>query len=500
MTSPASALLFVSRCPRWLALSLWLLTVVGCGRDPNDSAAISESVAISDPTEPSLVQPAIGSDSAVKRSTERPAVETPEESIADAKTLLVQAGEALQAGNIRVAGQTIRQAVLMEPNDPQIVFTMAMVLGQEHRFPEAVLMLDKLSRDVPETRLPALGQTAEWLVIQGDWKEAESRFREVLEEVPDAAMAHRQLALLLLRQGRQHQASSHLQALCRLGNIEEIELRCLLNHDGPFAADFGRDSLEPIGSLGQARWAISNEDWDQAASVLMAVDSRTPSEWALLGRVHAMRGDMPSLEAWASDSGNDELPISDAWFARGVLEEHRSNHDTATHYFCNAILLCPTDHEAYQRMSASLAAAGALAEAEQALQRGSWLVKTQEIGNAMAKSDRRDENQIAELVRLLDQLRRPLESLSWRAVGVAYGSSWLSPDQQRSLLLDINRERLRWMKEPQLPPSEAFICCGLSARTSTPTAQLKRDSIKENRNQPKAKASQAIIDMPSVEN
>ncbi len=187
---------------------------------------------------------------------------------------------------------------------------------------------------------------------------------------------------------------------------------------------------------------------------------------------------MSSLERWAVDAA--DLTVADAWFARGVLADHQSDHELAARYFCRVVLLDPTDHEAYQRMSKSLTAAGSLAEADQARQRADWLVQTQEIGSAMAKSDRRDGAQIAELIELLDQLRRPLESLSWQAVAVAYGSSTLTADQQRSRLNDINRERLRRINEPQTPPDEAFLCCGVPSLAGSAEVQPEIESVDES--------------------
>lgn len=461
MTSPPSALPSESTRSLSLGFCLLLLTFVSCTREAKDLAATPEPAASPEPTKLSSPEPSIASDPPGQTSVEPMPVEDRTVKIDDAKTLLMQAGEALQAGNIQAAGRAIRQAVSIQPDDPQIVFTMAIVLGQEHRFPEAVMVLDKLSQEVPETRLPALGQTAEWLVIQGKWKEAELRFRKVLQEVPDAAMAHRQLAQLLLRQGQRHQAANHLQALCELGNVEEIELRAMLSHADPFAADLSRESLEPIGPLGQARWAISNDDWDRAASELTAADHRTPDESALLGRVHAIIGDMASLEKWAVD--NADLTLADAWFARGVLAAHRSDHEAAVRFFCQVVLLDPTDHQGYERMSKSLLAMGSESEAKQSAERASWLVRSQEIGNAMAISGVRNAAKLTELVELLDRLRRPLESVCWRAVRFAYVRSELSTEQQRAEINDIKRRRSLGTNEAKTTPSENFICCGVDS-------------------------------------
>ena len=46
---------------------------------------------------------------------------------------------------------------------------MALLLADRHRYPEAIRMLDELAKTNAEIRLPAMGQTADWLIKSGDW-------------------------------------------------------------------------------------------------------------------------------------------------------------------------------------------------------------------------------------------------------------------------------------------------------------------------------------------
>jgi len=456
----------------------WLLLVAGCQRNENEVVAVPKSTRsrVAEPPPTSVAEPPIASEVSADDAGD---VRVPPSN--EAPFFLTRTDEALLREDIQAAGQAIRQAVSLQPDNPQIVFTMALVLAREHRFPEAVRMLDRLSQKVPETRLPGLGQTAEWLVVQGKWKEAESRFRSVLKEAPDAAIAHRQLAQLLLREGRRLEAARSLLALCRLGNVEEIELRALLSHVDPFAADLARESLEPIGPLGQARQAISDREWDRAANLLLASDPRTTEESALLGRVYAGRGDIAFLESWANEYPGADLPVQDAWFARGVLAANQSDHELAVQHFCRAVVLDPADEQAYERMALSLTSLGRLAQAEQARQRALWLAETREIGNQMATSDRRDIAQIKRLGDLLDQLRRPFESLSWQAVGIAYRRSELTADQQQAQLSDINRRRVRRIDTVQTSLDEDFLCCGVKLATIDPTIPITTESIQSGK-------------------
>ncbi len=132
-------------------------------------------------------------------------------------------------------------------------------------------------------RLPVLGQTAEWLVLQGQWSQAEQRYQTLLDELPDAGLVHRKLAQLLLRQGRRLEAATHLRQSCRLGDIEELDLRALLMVVHPFPGDAIKDQLDPIGSMGQARYEISQGNLDAAIERLQQSTTPSPATAALMG-------------------------------------------------------------------------------------------------------------------------------------------------------------------------------------------------------------------------
>tara|TARA_R110002073_G_scaffold176633_3_gene334339 strand:- start:8418 stop:9767 length:1350 start_codon:yes stop_codon:yes gene_type:complete len=423
------------------------LWVISCGCTPEQSLSV--------PADPVVETPPV--------PPEQLAPVTPE---IDLPSLLLTATQALETGRIEAAGNSIRKAFAMAPENPQVAFTMALVLGEEHRYPEAIMMLDELAEAVPETQLPALGQTAEWLVQSGDWDAAETRYRAVLDAVPDASMAHRQLARLLVRQGRRLEAAQHLKALCEQGNVEEIELRALLSLSEPFAADAIREQFDPIGSLGRARAAAGMEQWDLVIAELKSAVSQTPAESALLGRAYAEQKDFESLKQWDKSNAVTDNENADAWFARGVSAAHGQDDRRAVKCCCEAVLRDSTDADAYFQLAASLNRLVATVEnvtteqAEMVLQRAKSLARTREIGQQLAQSDQRDLRVLAELAKLLDELERPLESLSWQAVRIAYGRSSIAEDVQQSQLVEINRQRMELVSNPQ-PLNRSFVLCGI---------------------------------------
>jgi len=383
--------------------------------------------------------------------------------LVDPAKLQEDAIDALDSGDLETAFKLIRAAKAAAPDDPQVIFLTARVLAERNRFAEAIKMLDDLAETVPEARLPALGQTAEWSVFQGEWEEAERRYRSLLSEVGNASMVHRLLAQLLYRQGRRLEAATSLHELCRAGNIEEVELRSLLNSVHPFAGELASGEFAPIGPLGRARYQIGEGDWDAALEELAGATVQSPDEYALRGRIYAQQRDFDSLQQWATDAKVSTNKSADHWFALGAHQAHQEDHAGAVDSFCEVVLHDPTDGEAYLLMSRSLAQLGADDEAKQAATRAKLIQQTQQIGSQMAASEQRDLQIIAELSNLLDQLERPLEALAWRAVLAVYSQSSGAITEQQAMqaFSEINQTRRQRLQAGDTQASEQFILCGV---------------------------------------
>jgi tetratricopeptide (TPR) repeat protein len=370
---------------------------------------------------------------------------------------------AIQNGDSDAAYDYARQAMRLDPENPQVVFLMAMVLAERHRFPEAIEMLEEVAATTPEARLPAMGQTADWLVRFGQWEKAEARYLELLRQVPDAVLVHRNLAKLLLRQGRRLDAALHLNQLCLLGDITENELRSMLMTAHPFAGDANAPSFEPIGAQGMARSEIARGDWRAARDRLLDLKSTGPWESALLGRAHAMLENPDSLRNWVREM-DDAVDVSpDAWFAKGVYAASTQQEAEANRCFAEAILLDPTDHEAYSRLAGSLTASGETAEAASLERRAELIERTQGIGQQMAGTVDRDQASMLQLIDMLQQLHRPLEALGWRGVMLMYvdTESDSGAAQAQQVLDEIVKERTLLLKGNQHKASPEFVLCGI---------------------------------------
>ncbi len=385
---------------------------------------------------------------------------------------------ALQAGDQDVAFDLGRQAMRVAPDDPQVIFLMAMILGERNRFPESIQMLDDLAATTPDARLPAMGQTADWLVRYGKWAEAEDRYRAILKEVPASGLAHRKLAELLIRQGRRVSAADHLRMLCQLGDIQENELRCLLSLLHPFPGDAEQEDFDPVGVLGIARNEIARGDWQAARERLQALDSPQAEERALLARIHVHFGDFEALGPWPANVASSTDLHPDAWFARGADAAQMGDQVTAIRCFAEVVLRDQTDHEAYFLMSQSLEKLDAIQEAEEARRRAELIQQTKALGAEMSAATSRDQAKLSAIVDQLDRLHRPLEALAWRGVQLAYApaNSSMSDTELQQAIDDISRERSETLRAGRDQASRSFLLCGIDVDAFTKRAdQESRD-------------------------
>ncbi|MCO8122294.1 tetratricopeptide repeat protein [Stieleria sp. TO1_6] len=387
--------------------------------------------------------------------------------VADPVQLHDDALQALESGDSATAFQLVRAARALTPEDPQTLFLLARVLAERNRFAEAVKLLDDLAETVPDARLPVLGQTAEWLTFQGQWQQAEDRYRSLLQQVPDASRAHQMLADLLLRQGRRLLAAEHLRTLCRSGVIQESNLRTLLMIDRPFAGDASAQRSDPIGPLGQARQQMGLGQWEVAAETLDRANSQQPDVVAASGRIAAALDDFGKLESWTVGVPQSAKDTADYWLAMATLRSQQDDHRSAAMCCCRTVLLDPTAAPAYHLLSKSLGQLAMSDHAERAQQRAGLLEQTQKIGRAFAETQTPDSTQLAELVDLLEQLQRPIEALAWRAVGVSYAktSGALTDQEASQAIAEINRQRIQQLTANPDGPSEAFVVCEVDLET-----------------------------------
>lgn len=370
------------------------------------------------------------------------------------------AEQALADGRIDAAYDHARVAFRHGADDPLVIFVMARVLGERHRFEEAIAMLDSVAIRDPQARLPTLGQTAQWMVLKGDWKQAENRYKAILDEVPDIAMVHEEIAKLYLRQGRRHDASSHIRQLCQSGTVKEHWMLELLSiSDDPFPM-VGSEEDEPIGVLGTAQNLVANESREEAIKTLInSPGEPSDPERSLLGRLLALEEDQNGLTQWSKEVVLSGESNADAWFAIATLHQMRGEHEKAVACYCKAILRDATDDIGYQRLSQSLQQLAVEDAAKRASERAELIRQSKSLGDQIRRSTGRKYELVVELVELLEQLHRHDESLAWNTIAVA--NSGRPKNEVQQTILKINEQRLSWLESKSFQADPTFVLCGL---------------------------------------
>jgi Flp pilus assembly protein TadD len=375
---------------------------------------------------------------------------------------------ALDSGDLVEAFELVRELNRVDGENPQAIFLMARVLAEKHRFRSAVNMLDDLAIEFPDAKLAVLGQTAEWLVFQGDWEAAEERCRILISFLDETSLVDRLLSRLLMRQGRRLEAEFFLRRLCRVGNVEEMDLRSLLSLSYPLRGDAATDAFEPIGLEGDARHAISMGDFAAADEMLQQALERTPNgispaEYALHGRLLAILEQFDRLPEWIKNAPAGIATHSDYWFALGVHQLQQSDFSAAVKSFGRTVIRDQTDFRAYEKLGDALTRIGKSELAKVATERADLIEQTVSIGDEMASNPQRDVQKISVLIDLLERLQRPLEALGWRGIQVAYGraNSMLDEDAARDVLQMINQKRIAQLGNTESPAKRLFVTCGI---------------------------------------
>ena len=324
-------------------------------------------------------------------------------------------------------------------------------------------MLDQLAAANPDARLPVLGQTADWMVHAGEWDKAESRFRSVLKEIPDATMAQRPLTQLLLRQGRRQEAASLLRQLCREGVVEPFNLRSMLRLAYPLSIDASSEAFEPVGVVGKACAEMGRGEWDSAANRLNQLPEKSATAIGLLGRIYVSQNNPDALQKWV-DSYEDAINESaDARFANAIHHQGNGRHRVAIAGLCEVVMLDPTDAEAYAALSRSLGEIGMEEEATRASERAELIALTQRLAEEMGGDPAKDQKKLEVLVDSLLELQRPFEAFAWQTIEIKSRQvmSGISDEQAAEEISKINAARLERLAVGTLVAPEEFLCCGV---------------------------------------
>ena len=364
--------------------------------------------------------------------------ETP--AIASASELRDRAFEALDAGNTKQAYDFCRQSLSLEPDNLETRFMWARVLASRHRFGEAIHELDQLGKISEEIKWPALGQSADWLVLDGRYDEAEKRLRMLVAAFPDQGMVNRTLMRLLVRQGRHQEARDLALGLCKAGDVSGTDLRLLL---GAFDPDEQAES--PIGAGGFARKDLIRGDIEAALQRFENTQELQPHSLALRGRLLALVSQHDALRTWSeADVPESCKEFADYWFAMGRLSESEEQYAMGARHYCEAMIRDRSDREAHLGLGRMLARLGRENDADQAKQRAEFISQTRKVAAELSQDPAMRSKKAGEIAHTLESLQRPIEALAWRTLELSFAvkAGALEKSSAMSTFKSINEKRL----------------------------------------------------------
>ncbi|MCO8122300.1 FG-GAP-like repeat-containing protein [Stieleria sp. TO1_6] len=437
------------------AALVWFGCLIGgCGASSKPNVA-------ADPESESTAEPAVASEPLNTPSVSR-------------QESLDRVDQLVDAGQIGPAAELLYERLIVEPEDVEVVFRLANLRAAQNDLDAAVELLDTIPIDHPEAGLPALGQAADWCFELGRYDQAEQKFLSVLERVPDAVRARRQLAWLLNRQGRRHEAAVHVRELCRLGNVRQDELHSLIVLSDamvsePDAADPSAVVYEPIGASGKARQLFTERRYAEAAALLretIANGDAPPAVVAFYGRAVAEAQDDESFQWWMGRTDESVRQFSEYWAAVTAYLASQQQHQAAARTALEALDRDPTDFISINRLSHLLKIMDQSQPYEVWEQRWKDTHEVLLANNRISAAASPDVDAMQDLAAHLVALDRKLEAILWKSLETHYRS--LPADAMEKW----NLERKKLVAAGQGFPGRPQRLCGMKL-DAYPLPELK---------------------------
>ncbi|OYP37966.1 FG-GAP-like repeat-containing protein [Rhodopirellula sp. MGV] len=455
---------------RWLRWGLVIIVAAqaGCDRGKSDPLPSDTSNAAV------KLQASTASDLASDPAPITPA--SREETIALAE-------RAAHDGDLVTAETELKRLLVRDPDDAEIVFRLAAFYADQNKLSLAIDMLSKIPSGHPDAGLPALGQAADWCMQVGRYDDAEQRYRAILDVVPSAAEAHRKLAFLYNCQGRRHEAASHLQQLCRQGNIRQDELHALihLSHAMTDETETVEEiQYKPLGVSAKARSLFTDEQYEEAFECLqesIQEDTQPASIEALFGRAAAEAQDMTQLEKWLSNVDPEVQQYAEYWAAIGLWLVTQNRHQEAARALLEAIDRDPTDYRSISRLRSVMETLGDEDAANRWDTRAVTLRSLFLANNRVADMAAPDPETIEKLAAILDQLDRSLEAVLWRSIAAYHQQA------PRETMLKLQQTMRTLVKAEHGFPERQTRLCGVKiGRFPLPSIEQQqlRESIAED--------------------
>jgi len=467
-----------------------LIILAGCGGDrsneTNGAANLSESSPNNIPSSQNNLSENPNQESGAKPShsttdlKDQSSEQRFDEGRSERDRLIASAERQLEAGHLAESEKLLKSALVSNPTDAEVIFRLATTIAMSGRLSNAIELMEAIPANHPDAGLPALGQTADWCFELKRYSEAEKKYQQILEVVPDAAEALRKLAYLHNRQGRRQEAAQSIRKLCELGNVLQDELHALIRigdamHD-PVDESATQENLTntngldsslkrsdnrpywPIGQVAEARIEFSNQSYLKATEILKKAVANGNLEdvtIAFLGRASAEAQDNEGLEIWLSHRGKETERFADDWAALGLLLLQENRIQESGRALVEAIARDPTDFRSISRLRSVLESLNDAESARKIEERFQILKAITTENNRVVDSGSTDTMAMLRLADHLASIHRNAEAAMWRLL--AGFRQNLGPPE----MLTLQSELQKCLQTGNTFPDLASRICGL---------------------------------------
>ncbi|MCO8120189.1 FG-GAP-like repeat-containing protein [Stieleria sp. TO1_6] len=325
----------------------------------------------------------------------------------------------IRAGSLDQAQSLVQSRLLSAGDDPAALFQYAKLQAARGNLQAAVETLDQPAIQNSEAALPALGQSAEWLVQLNQPRLAQQRYRQILKVAPQADIVHRKLAELLLRCGRPTPALPSLRHLCRSGNVKQSELAALI-------APADAIEVPIIGAAAEARQLATKGFYLQAVNQLKPVidQPETPADvTAFYLRLLAESQQFAELDRRLPHVQPAVLDDANFWSAVGIRALDAGDAELAAGTLLQSLILDSTATRSIQRLRQAFQMSAQPQWDERLKQRFRCNRDAIRHSNTIAKltsdssaSQAEIATQMEQLAGLLNTMGRRLEAVLWRTM------------------------------------------------------------------------------------
>ncbi len=305
---------------------------------------------------------------------------------------MAQAIRLLDRGAYDDAWSEVKQLMIAQPKNPELLFVAARVMAARKDLRGAIQLISQIPSESPQGA-PAAGQAAEWMVKLGDLDAAESKLLSLANEYQNAVPVLRLLAKVYNAQGRRWESRRYLERLIRLGDFTTGELLATVDYrdyytdESTYAAFAAQEPKNPYVRFSAMRAKLLRNGYAANIDELMAMAQNHPAMleawvWTATSLLELER--YPELTQWLKQPrpGSDKHP--EYWYALGGLMLEQQRYDNAARCFAECIALDRRHVAGYQGLASAMLELEQVATALRVRQFGNDLVSINDYAQQIA--------------------------------------------------------------------------------------------------------------------